>query len=484
MDKRNKHIDRLTPDVIKAYQTGGLSQEQRHQVERLMLEDPFADEAMEGISLVAPEEMEQDLSDLSERIDNLTTHEKKRALPIWIKVAAVFVILAVSVSLFYLSSDKDLPKRELSELRPGTDTLDKENDTEQQKTPAPYDSINSDETTDQVPDAVSPGKAQKAVPNDTSEVIILEDIEPVTQGLAETPERITVEMKEAPEPIPASEISIPMKEFDIQLDSILNVRFEAGVESKESEPTLKSRSRLSNESAQRSFAAPPKQTSEVNQIRGIVRGADDGLPLPQVNVIEKGTTNGVPTSIEGEFTIFVKPKATLVVRYLGYVTQEVKTDGKLPLTIELIPDATSLGEVVVTGVASATDAKKLPFSVSKIRGGQIDGSRQGESRTQKSLEIVARPQGGFRAFNKYLKNNIRYPQAAREANLKGRVTLEFQVSASGALSAFRVVKGLGYGCDEEAIRLIKEGPEWNPRTVGPNKTPVSSTVKIRVRFRP
>jgi Ca-activated chloride channel family protein len=86
------------------------------------------------------------------------------------------------------------------------------------------------------------------------------------------------------------------------------------------------------------------------EVTGIVRGADDGLPLPSVTVIEKGTKNAVLTSLDGRFTITVSDeKAILVFRFLGYVSQEVKLGNRSELNVSLAPAVTSLGEVVVTG---------------------------------------------------------------------------------------------------------------------------------------
>ena len=102
-------------------------------------------------------------------------------------------------------------------------------------------------------------------------------------------------------------------------------------------------------------------------VSGKVTGSDDGLPLPQVTILLKGTTNGVPTNVDGEYRITVPADgATLVFRYLGYVTQEIAVGDQTVINVQLVPDATSLGEVVITGVAAATPTKKLPFTVAAV----------------------------------------------------------------------------------------------------------------------
>ncbi|PIQ49301.1 MAG: hypothetical protein COW03_05755 [Cytophagales bacterium CG12_big_fil_rev_8_21_14_0_65_40_12] len=95
------------------------------------------------------------------------------------------------------------------------------------------------------------------------------------------------------------------------------------------------------------------------EITGLVRGADDGLPLPQVTVLVKGTTIGVPTNADGSYKIQVPDQgATLVFKFLGYVTQEMKVGTQSVINVSLQPDVTSLAEVVVTGYGTRNRSKR------------------------------------------------------------------------------------------------------------------------------
>ena len=69
--------------------------------------------------------------------------------------------------------------------------------------------------------------------------------------------------------------------------------------------------------------------------------------------------------------------------------------------------------------------------------------------------------GGMEEFGKYLAKNIKYPAAAQRANIQGKVYTEFIVNADGTASDFKTLKGIGFGCDEEAMRVIKSVPRWN-----------------------
>lgn len=86
-------------------------------------------------------------------------------------------------------------------------------------------------------------------------------------------------------------------------------------------------------------------------ITGTVTGADDGLPLPQVSVLIKGTTVGVSTDVYGKYSLQVpNDDAVLVFRFIGYVSQEVQVGKQKTIDVQMKPDATELSEVMVTGV--------------------------------------------------------------------------------------------------------------------------------------
>ena len=70
--------------------------------------------------------------------------------------------------------------------------------------------------------------------------------------------------------------------------------------------------------------------------------------------------------------------------------------------------------------------------------------------------------GGESALYKYLAENIKYPQMAKESGIQGRVFVTFVVERDGSVTDVRVLRGIGGGCDEEAIRVVKGMPKWSP----------------------
>lgn len=70
--------------------------------------------------------------------------------------------------------------------------------------------------------------------------------------------------------------------------------------------------------------------------------------------------------------------------------------------------------------------------------------------------------GGLSAFYGYLKKEMKYPRQAQRMGIEGRVFVQFVVERDGTLTDIHVVKGIGAGCDEEAVRVLKNSPKWKP----------------------
>lgn len=78
------------------------------------------------------------------------------------------------------------------------------------------------------------------------------------------------------------------------------------------------------------------------------------------------------------------------------------------------------------------------------------------------VEEPAGPKGGMPAFYKYVGDKMKYPAQARRMGIEGKVFVQFVVGKDGSISEVTVVKGIGAGCDEEAIRVLQSAPPWNP----------------------
>lgn len=92
----------------------------------------------------------------------------------------------------------------------------------------------------------------------------------------------------------------------------------------------------------------------------------------------------------------------------------------------------------------------------------------------------ARPVGGTEAFFEWIQKNQQYPALARQRKVEGRVLMEFMVQKDGTLTDAKVLKPLGSGLDQEALRLIKAAPKWQPATF--QGQPVKQKMVLPVLF--
>jgi TonB family protein len=200
------------------------------------------------------------------------------------------------------------------------------------------------------------------------------------------------------------------------------------------------------------------RTTKTSRVSGTVIVAEDGLPLPGVTIKVKGTSLGTTTDINGHYTLNVPDSTSLVFSFVGMQTSEIPTANKAMIDVKMNEDVSQLSEVVITRSAIARPA------------------------TEEPIVIMTEPVGGIKAYDKYMEDNLRYPQQALDNNVKGRVVVEFNVGIDGVLNNFVIMRSLGYGCDDEVIRLVKEGPTWRPTTE--DNKPVESSVRVRMKFDP
>jgi TonB family protein len=97
-----------------------------------------------------------------------------------------------------------------------------------------------------------------------------------------------------------------------------------------------------------------------------------------------------------------------------------------------------------------------------------------------NVELAPEFQGGQKALSKFLAAKLKYPVSAKENKVQGKVYIGFIVEKNGSLSDFKVVRGLGAGCDEEAIRILKLSPIWKPAYV--NGKPVRTSYTLPIAF--
>ena len=92
----------------------------------------------------------------------------------------------------------------------------------------------------------------------------------------------------------------------------------------------------------------------------------------------------------------------------------------------------------------------------------VNAYSQSDDEVYSWVEEAAQFPGGQEEMMKFIQDNRQYPDEAKSQNLHGRVIVSFIVEKDGSLSNVKVMRSLGSGCDEEAVRVINSMPKWKP----------------------
>jgi TonB-dependent SusC/RagA subfamily outer membrane receptor len=119
---------------------------------------------------------------------------------------------------------------------------------------------------------------------------------------------------------------------------------------------------------------PGKQTTIT--VRGKVTSGTDNQPLPGVNILSKGTYNGVMSNIDGTYEIKVSSNSILVFSFIGFVSREIAVDSKSVINITLEENIKQMGEVVVTALNINRSKSSLGYSVTSIKGDNLNQAKE------------------------------------------------------------------------------------------------------------
>ena len=108
-------------------------------------------------------------------------------------------------------------------------------------------------------------------------------------------------------------------------------------------------------------------------VTGRVTG-EDGLGIPGASVLERGTTNGTVTNLDGDYSLRVANNATLVFSFMGYTSQEVPVQGRSSINVTLQVSTLAVDEVVVTALGIKRQSKALGYAVTEVKGETLAGA--------------------------------------------------------------------------------------------------------------
>jgi TonB family protein len=140
--------------------------------------------------------------------------------------------------------------------------------------------------------------------------------------------------------------------------------------------------------------------------------------------------------------------------YENSITQEEEASKQAEITINREAIADSITQLPDKGRVAGIVSGKME---KKLAQGEVE-----ESAVFSVVEEVPSFPGGEQALKKFLSDNIQYPLLAKENGIQGTVYASFLVDKNGRIGNIKIIRGIGGGCDEEALRVLKKMPDWIP----------------------
>ena len=215
-------------------------------------------------------------------------------------------------------------------------------------------------------------------------------------------------------------------------------------------------------------------SDEKFKVSGTVLAADTKIPVIGASVIIRGTTNGTLTDLDGKFTLTgLKKDDVIQVSFVGFQTRSVIVKDESPLTILLDDAVQNLDEMVVVAMAPE---EERPARTETVK------TEKGEELIFQVVEQMPEFPGGMGEAMKFLAKNMKYPVAAQQAKIEGRVIVQFVVERDGSVSDVKVMRGVSPELDAEAIRVVSMMPKWIPGKQRGKAVAVKYTMPIMFRL--
>lgn len=507
MSAKKRDISR---EEMRQYLDGNLKGKAAHEVERHLLENEFANEAMEGFDGWDQHLIDADIQQLQDRVAS----KKRRGFFYYVAASVALLIIAVSSVWFlmdWVNEDATLTYEEQIKQEIAPELNEPEKQEEESFVPPITREVENKPVPK--PEVTTESRAKKEAKHIIAEVIIdqemdaeeviLLDEEPVLEEvLIEQDNELLVASGEVQNEIEYIDFDtvgnqdqmkgtiagdkIPMnnimssRSINEQLNTekknfILEKELEAviAIDTNDLENALagKAAGLMITDKREVASESMTNSLSEIQQPKIMIRGYssisdhdlatvsgqitdESGEPLPGVNVVIKGTSVGTISDIDGNYSIARMKGFQLNFSFIGMESTDITMGDQSEINVVLESDVQALSEVVVTSYG---------------------GTKEEEQGYQS-----ARPEIGMAEYKDYLERNLQYPEEAKERQIEGKVVLKLTINSLGEITEIDVKRNLGFGCDEEAIRLVKEGPNWLPAEKGGAN--VEGSVRVKVRF--
>lgn len=125
-----------------------------------------------------------------------------------------------------------------------------------------------------------------------------------------------------------------------------------------------------------------------------------------------------------------------------------------------VPDDKKIEEEIEINMDAETDVTetKAEIPIAPV----VEEEKEDPNLIFTVVEETAAPIGGMPAFYEYVGKKMKYPAQAKRMGIEGKVFVEFVIEKDGTITDVKAIKGIGAGCDEEAVRVLQAAPKWKP----------------------
>ena len=405
------------------------SDQERNAFEKDLERDPFAAEAFEGLKDLSEEEILEDMEFLEKQLSLKT--RKKNYLPFFRIAAGIALLAALSLS-YYLIFERQIQEmpgnKEVSErAEPEKGTSGEYLQDSIIQVENPVEDISEVKPKQEIPTDKSPGVKEKTGKADESTVVL--PVEDDLESELEILEAVALS-EEVPE---LNELAF--EESETRVVDIESIR----------EPQVASRA------AEQDYN---KKALHPDYLSGKVISSEDSLPIPGVSVVLQGKLAGVAvTNNDGRFEL-PKPdsESVVVASFVGMKTEEVKISGSEFVNITMEPEPLMLDEVVTIGYGEKRTAQ---------RAAAVEELNEADESGVENEYSTAYPLPDYESFRRYIEEEMVFPPNQTDVD-RAVVILKFTVNQQGDPTAIRVIKSPDESFTKEAIRLLENGPKWQP----------------------
>lgn len=437
----------LTYNYLVDYLKDKLSNQERHLVEKKLMQDVFEEEAFDGLSSISTKELESDILELQHKISSYSKEKKTISYLTVIKIAASIVVL-IGISLAVRMSYKN--KSILTETKQIAQS-------QQVKTDIP-NAMTSSESMSKSKEITAPNSKEEN-PASPKKVAPEKQIEQIEEVLST--EALSVEA-DVSEDVSESMNEVNSKEPYIPTD----------ISEKE---IYKAEEKASGSLKGVIAGTVIPETNFSNQpFKGLVTDKR-GQPLPGVAIMEKGTSNAAISDMNGKYEIKLNnPESTLEFKSIGYITEELPADDIKNGKTSLAEDQLALDEVVV--ISYGTQKKSdITGAVSTIT------MEDSENNADVTTFRPTPPTGNIYSYRKYIYKSLNY-SLFDDLTEKQKIDVEFTVYKDGSVGKIIFREPADPRICKEIKRVILSSDKWKPGLM--NETVIDMKVKLTLNIDP